>query len=173
MTSEDPSSSNNMPPDELNTLGILKRREIEARILFPFINALCQEFDRQRILHILRQTIIHIAHQQGRELASTMGGNTLHHFTAALPLWQKDNAIELQIKEQSEKKLAFNITRCRYAEMYQSLGIPELGKLLSCSRDHALIQGFNPHIALKRTQTIMEGSSYCDFVYQLQAPHET
>lgn len=173
MTSEGPFSSDNMPPDKLNALGILKRREIEARILSPFINALCQEFDRPRILYILQQTITRIAHQQGRELASTMGENTLRHFAAALPLWQKDNAIELQIKEQSEKKLVFNITRCRYAEMYQSLGIPELGKLISCSRDHALIEGFNPQIALRRTQTIMEGAPHCDFVYQLQAPHET
>ncbi|MBW2409434.1 MAG: L-2-amino-thiazoline-4-carboxylic acid hydrolase [Deltaproteobacteria bacterium] len=41
----------------------------------------------------------------------------------------------------------------------------ELGTILSCSRDFALIKGFNPKINLKRTQTIMEGASYCDFSY--------
>ncbi len=28
-----------------------------------------------------------------------------------------------------------------------------------------LIQGFNPKIILKRTQTIMQGAAYCDFRY--------
>jgi hypothetical protein len=47
--------------------------------------------------------------------------------------------------------------------MYRALGIPELGALLSCNRDFALIKGFNKDAELKRTQTIMEGAPYCDF----------
>ena len=54
-------------------------------------------------------------------------------------------------------------TRCRYAEMYRSLGIAEVGALLSCNRDFSLVEGFNPDIALTRTQTIMQGASHCDF----------
>jgi hypothetical protein len=49
--------------------------------------------------------------------------------------------------------------------MYRALGIPELGGLLSCNRDQALIQGFNPNVQLERTQTIMEGAPFCDFRY--------
>ncbi len=30
-------------------------------------------------------------------------------------------------------------------------------------RDEALIEGFNPEIKLHRTQTIMEGATFCDF----------
>ena len=59
--------------------------------------------------------------------------------------------------------LSFNVTRCRYAEMYRSLGIAEVGALLSCNRDFSLVEGFNPDIALTRTQTIMQGASHCDF----------
>jgi hypothetical protein len=47
--------------------------------------------------------------------------------------------------------------------MYASLGLQELGGLLSCNRDYALIEGFNPSIKLTRTQTIMEGAPHCDF----------
>jgi hypothetical protein len=49
--------------------------------------------------------------------------------------------------------------------MYRALGVPELGALLSCNRDFALIQGFNPDVELRRTQTIMEGAPHCDFRY--------
>jgi hypothetical protein len=58
------------------------------------------------------------------------------------------------------------VTKCRYAKFYQSLGIPELGAVLSCNRDYALIEGFNADIALTRTQTIMQGASHCDFRYR-------
>ena len=49
--------------------------------------------------------------------------------------------------------------------MYRALGIPELGAVLSCNRDAALIEGFNPAIRLTRTQTIMQGAPCCDFRY--------
>jgi hypothetical protein len=52
--------------------------------------------------------------------------------------------------------------------MYRLLGIPELGALLSCNRDWALIQGFNPDVHLERTQTIMQGASFCDFRYTMR-----
>ena len=43
----------------------------------------------------------------------------------------------------------------------------DLGHLLSCGRDYALVQGFNPDITFKRTQTIMEGADFCDFRFSL------
>ena len=50
--------------------------------------------------------------------------------------------------------------------MYTRLGLAELGGLLSCARDAAMIDGFNPEIAFTRTQTIMEGATHCDFRYR-------
>jgi len=55
------------------------------------------------------------------------------------------------------------VTRCGYAELYQNMGILELGYCLSCSRDEPFTQGFNPQIRLFRNQTIMQGASFCDF----------
>ena len=50
--------------------------------------------------------------------------------------------------------------------MYRALGIPELGAVLSCNRDAALIEGFHPEVQFSRTQTIMGGASHCDFRYR-------
>ena len=68
---------------------------------------------------------------------------------------------------EGEIVFAFNVTRCRYAEMYRDLGIPQLGPILSCARDFAMIEGFNPGIRLTRTQTIMEGAALGDFRYRI------
>ena len=150
-------------PDRMNELGVLARREIEARILAPFIEALAEEFDRTRILEILRKTIVRVAQIQGQQLASQMGGDSLDHLAQSLENWKKGDALQIEVLEQNEVRFSFNVTRCRYAEMYRDLGIPELGALLSCNRDFALIQGFNQQIDLERTQTIMEGAPFCDF----------
>jgi hypothetical protein len=150
-------------PDRLNELGVLNRREIEARILAPLLDALSEAFDRELVLEVTRQTIASIAREQGAALAEQMGGRTLSHFADSMDAWKKDDAMRMQVLEQSAERFSFNVTRCRYAEMYTALGIPELGALLSCNRDFRLVEGFNPEIELKRTQTIMEGAPHCDF----------
>ncbi len=42
------------PPDTLNEVGVLKRREIEARILIPVLEALGQEFARHWVTVMVR-----------------------------------------------------------------------------------------------------------------------
>lgn len=153
-------------PDRLNEIGVLKRREIEARIIAPLLEAFGREFGRERVLEIARDVIIQIACEQGAQLAQNAGGDTLRHFSESTAAWKKDDAIEIEVLELSEDRYSFNVTRCRYAEMYKSLGIPELGALLSCNRDFSLIEGFNPDVTLTRTQTIMQGAACCDFRFE-------
>ena len=158
-----------LPEDNLNAqIGVLTRREVEVRILAPVIAAMADGFGRKEVLSVMRKTIIHIAREQGRELSTRMGGNSLKHFAASMEFWTKDDALQMDILEHNDTVFNFNVTRCRYAELYDNLGIRELGSALSCARDFALIEGFNPEVSLKRTQTIMEGAPYCDFRYCLK-----
>ena len=78
-----------------------------------------------------------------------------------------DDALEIEVLAQDAEQFSFNVKRCRYAEMYRALGIPELGAVLSCNRDYSLIEGFNEEVELTRTQTLMEGADYCDFRYRI------
>jgi len=94
-----------------------------------------------------------------------MGGNSLDHFAAALPDWTKEDALKTEVEAQSENELRFIVTRCRYAEMYDALGLGELGAILSCERDGALMKGFNSDVDLDRPQTILGGASHCIFHY--------
>ena len=158
-------STNQSRTDRLNEIGVLKRREIEARIIAPLLDALGKEFGRERVLEVARGVIVDVARQQGARLAGSVGGDSLAHFAEGMAAWQKDDAIQIEVLELSEERYSFNVTRCRYAEMYRALGIPELGALLSCNRDFSLIEGFNPDVELTRTQTIMQGADCCDFRY--------
>jgi predicted ArsR family transcriptional regulator len=157
------------PGDDLNAkIGVLTRREVEARILKPVIEALAAEFGRERVFEIVREVIVDVARQQGAELAETIGENSLETFAESLRYWTRDNALELDVIEKGSRVLSFNVMRCRYAELYRALGMSDVGATLSCNRDYALIEGFNGQVALTRTQTIMEGAAYCDFRYRLR-----
>jgi predicted hydrocarbon binding protein len=153
-------------PDTLNDIGVLKRREIEARIVAPLLEALGKEFGRERVVEIARQVIIDVARQQGQQMCSSLGSDSLPTFAQSTAAWKKDDALEIEVLESNEQRYAFNVTRCRYAEMYRALGVPELGAVFSCNRDASLIEGFNPNVNFTRTQTLMQGAPFCDFRYE-------
>ncbi len=165
MTNETDAIPPTLPPDTLNEIGVLKRREIEARIIGPFVEALATEFEREKVLSILGETIINLARQQGAERAAAMGDDSLLAFAQSAGDWRKGNALEIEVLEQNDERYSFNVTRCRYAEMYRSLGLAELGAVLSCNRDYSLVEGFNPELVLVRDQTIMKGAPCCTFRY--------
>ncbi len=156
------------PPDTLNDIGVLKRREIEARILAPLVDALAAEFGRGRVLEIVKKVITQIARDQGRALAERTQGNTPAHLAKSQANWLKGDALTIDVLRVDDTGYDYDVTRCRYAEMYQALGIPELGAVLSCGRDFALGDGFNPDLTLTRTQTTMEGAPRCDFRYRMK-----
>lgn len=156
------------PPDTLGErVGVLTRREIEARILKPFVAALAGRFDRSEIEGILAEVVREAAREGGAAMRTQPGD--LKGFAAAWEPWFRGGALEINELERTPERWSFNVTRCRYAELYRSLELSELGATLSCNRDAALIEGFDPDVSFKRTQTLMAGAAYCDFRYR-QAP---
>ncbi len=142
---------------------MLLRREIEAGIAGPIIRGFIEEMGREKALAVVRKTIDALALESGRALAGSLGGNSLADFAKGMEMWQAGGAYDLEELELTPEVYAYNITRCRYAEMYRLLGLADLGAALSCQRDFKLVEGFNPGLRLERTQTIMEGGAFCDF----------
>jgi len=145
------------------TISLLQRREIEARVVGPIFRAFAAEIGEERARAILAGVVRELATQAGRDAATVIGDSSIAGLNVAVDGWQQGGALSLDVLEHSDSDLDFNVTRCQYAEMYQRLGMADLGPILSCSRDGAMIEGFNPGITLERTQTLMEGASHCDF----------
>jgi hypothetical protein len=148
---------------DLSKIGILTRREIEARIAGPLIQAFMKETGEEKGLKIVEEVIVSLARESGEMLRAFVGGGGLEDFAKGMDLWSQDDAVAFDIVEMTPEKISMNVTRCRYAEMYKELGMADLGFTLSCARDFAMVEGFNPEIRLERTQTIMEGADHCDF----------
>jgi len=143
----------------------LERRRIEANVLVPMIEAMQRELGKERANEIARKAIVELARRDGERWAAQFGSD-LEALGRVSGVWSAGGGLEIEPVRRGGRVLEFNVTRCRYAEYFKELGLPELGALFHCARDFAMIEGFNPGIRLKRTQTIMEGASHCDFRFE-------
>jgi len=153
-----------------NKITHLKRRKIQAPIVSSLIKAFADKTGYDNAMEIVKQVVRKDAILSGRTLADKYGGNTLRELSKIVnEVWASDEALKIEIIKEDEDELCFNVNSCKYADMYEKLGIRELGCLLSCSRDFWFMDGFNPEIELIRTKTIMDGSECCDFRYVRKA----
>ncbi len=153
-------------------ISILARRRVEAEFVRELLRHLTHEVGEERALAVIRATTAELARRFGAEVAAASGAARpgLAEFRrVVLPMWEEGGALEVEYLEQGPDRLAFNVTRCRYAEMYRELGVPHLGEAMSCGRDGEMCRGFNPDIHFTRTQTIMRGATHCDFRYAAPA----
>ena len=149
-------------------IGILARRKIEAQIIKPIYEVMVREFGKEKAQAIIAEAVANDAIAQGQHFAKQEpNGTSVESFSALQYLWKQDNALETEIVQDNHEHYDYNVKRCRYAEMYQEMGLGEIGFLLSCNRDSKFIEGYAPNIKLTRPHTIMNGDGYCDFRYQL------
>ncbi|ARC87492.1 L-2-amino-thiazoline-4-carboxylic acid hydrolase [Rhodovulum sp. MB263] len=153
----------------MKDLPILERRRIEAMILKHVFDVISERAGRAEAEAVIGETCSRSAIEQGKALAADLDHPpTLEDFAAIMPNWTKEDALSIEPIETSAEKMDFNVTRCRYAEMYREMGLGEIGHLLSCNRDGDFCIGYNPEIEMTRTQTIMKGASHCDFRYRMK-----
>jgi hypothetical protein len=145
---------------------MLEKRRIEAAMLKHVYDTLKASHGIEVAQRTIAEAVRKSAMAQAAEMAAKVGGKTsLQTFIERQELWTRGGALERDIVEQCGTRYRFNVTRCKYAEMYRDMGLGEIGHLLSCQRDGTFCEGYDPRIKLKRTQTIMQGASHCDFDY--------
>ena len=149
----------------------LERRKIEAGVLVPMLQAFQQAIGAERANEIAREVIVELARKEGAQWAKQNGAG-LEGVDRTSAVWSGGGSLTIEPVAKTAERLEFNVTRCQYAEYFQSLGLPELGALIHCSRDFAMVEGFSPALELKRTQTIMQGASHCDFRFSRRQPKD-
>lgn len=147
-------------------LPILEQRRIEAEVIKPIYEEMVAALGKDKAQDILGMAIKKAAIAQGRSFAAEAeGGTDLDSFADIQKHWTASGALEIEPVDRSPQTLDFNVTRCRYSEMYKAMGLGEIGHLLSCNRDGTFCEGYDPRIKLERTQTLMQGAGHCDFRY--------
>ena len=135
----------------------------------PIYEEMVAQLGKVQAQDILDSAIRKAAIAQGQSFAAEAeGGTDLDSFADIQKHWTASGALEIEPVDRTPQTLDFNVTRCRYSEMYKAMGLGEIGHLLSCNRDGTFCEGYDQRIKLERTQTLMGGASHCDFRYTFE-----
>jgi predicted ArsR family transcriptional regulator len=149
------------------SVSVIEQAKIQAQVLVPLVKALQAELGEARANALVRKALGETYRRVAEQWARTKKDKNLGQMMAsAFATYAAGDALDYRLREQSEDAFAIDVTRCRYAEFYKELGEPDLGFLLVCSADFAVAEGVGSDVTLTRTQTIMQGSSHCDFRYR-------
>jgi len=156
--------------NQTDKISHVKKREIQAPVVTAIVNEFINEVGEEKALKVLAGAIEKDAIKSGRELAEHYRGNSMKELANLIrDVWCEDGAMEIEILRETDKEFHFNVTKCKYAEVYRGIDEMKLGKCLSCNRDFPFNRGFNPEITLERSHTIMEGDEICDFRYSVSS----
>ena len=154
-------------------ISIIEKRKAQAEVIKPIFEEMVSTLGKTKAKKILKNAIIKNAIDEGRVLReksnkTSSKNNVIDQFIEVFENWKTGGALEINEIKKDNEIYHFDVTRCKYAEMYSKLGIKELGGILSCNRDSNFSKGFDKNLILERNQTIMEGSSCCTFRYKLE-----
>ena len=152
-----------------DAIPMIERRRIEAELLKEVYETLVSRFGVDEARRVIAESVRRSSITQAKNFAEQAdGGTSLDSFIAIQSNWTAENALEITVIHRDSIHYDFNVTRCRYAEMYKEMGLADIGGLLSCNRDGSFCDGYDPRLKLLRTQTIMNGAEYCDFRYRYE-----
>ncbi|WP_022867632.1 L-2-amino-thiazoline-4-carboxylic acid hydrolase [Schaalia vaccimaxillae] len=157
-------------PNAIGDLPILLKREIEARALAPVYEIIKREFGQEKARSILSEAVHEHSVAEGRAFAAQAeGGVSMRTFIDIQDLWSKGGALDHDVLAASDHAYDYQVHNCAYADMYERLGLKEIGTILSCQRDYEFILGYDKDIVLERSPSIMMGNDHCLFRYRLRS----
>ena len=135
---------------------------IQARALIPVIKAVEAELGKEKTHRIVGNAI---AESYAEFLSGRLKERNKHPGETDEGF---DRPAVSDVVEHTDSTYSTNVTKCGYAEYFQKKGEPEIGYLLTCGVDFAVNDALRPNWELRRTQTLMEGASHCNFRYTLK-----
>jgi predicted TIM-barrel enzyme len=156
------------------TMAMLEQRRVEAGILKHVYETLKASHGQAVAAQTIGAAVRAASIEQGQQVAGAAGGKTsMQTFVDSMEPWLRGGALTIDVKAQTSERYRFDVKACKYAEMYRAMGLGEIGHLLSCQRDGTFCEGYDSKLRLKRTQTIMQGASHCDFDYTYDTEGKT
>jgi hypothetical protein len=132
-----------------------------ALIHYAFTKTLVDELGEKKGKALAKKAI----ELYGREVGKRVKNQTLarglpltrDNFQDDLPDlgWAEREKVEVEGEKRSR------VYTCHLAEVWQELGVPELGRLY-CFVDQAKYQAFNPKLQCVHVKNVLDGDAYCE-----------
>jgi len=145
---------------------LLLRLQAQAEVILPILKKLREELGAEQANKIVASSLRASTKEGMRRYVSEFSGVGQVKWDAINEDMAQYIGEDINIDLIEEDYSEFNITKCKYAEYFKSIGEPELGAILSCECDNHIANEFGNQIEFKRSGTIMSGSGFCDFRYK-------
>ena len=149
----------------------LERRRIQAEMIKPIYDELVAMIGRREARDLLARAVRRSVLAEARKAAEAQPapGRSMANFARNFERTYKEQGpaagLDVEVRRSDAMHLDFDVTRCRFVEMYDELGLGEVADVLSCNRDGQFATAFDANITLERAQTIAEGAPTCTFRY--------
>ena len=150
---------------------LLEQVKIQAQVLVPVLRAFREALGTEQANQIAWKALAEWRRQVTREMHTGFTGGPAERWAAGVQagIPRIGDAIDMQMLTLTPEKVELDVTGCRFAEFFRALGEPELGFALLCSMDDTAAEEIGQgEVAFRRTSTIMQGGSRCDFRYALK-----
>lgn len=146
-----------MDPSELTNL---ERMRIQMEYAVPLVR------DLQRLLgeDVVTEALASRVELMAEEQAQPGSKADFSRMEAGMELYARGGALDYDVIASESDRFDVNITRCDYMRMMEDLGARDIGHLLVCNLDYPMAA--RTGMDLTRTQTQMQGASFCDFRYR-------
>ncbi len=146
---------------------LIEQVRIQAQMLVPIVKTLRAELGAETANALILKALGGIWREFGENWAKEVNASSNREkLETAWVTFAGGEALEYDAASADDGTHEVNVTGCRYAQLFEELGEPDLGFLLICSQDYPLFEGFTPDLELTRTQTIMQGATHCDFRFR-------
>jgi hypothetical protein len=148
-----------------------EKRRLQAQVIAPIYDEMVKRLGEELAKDILSTAIQDSAIREARTFAEQEpGGETsmasfLALYKKLYKNWGPDCGLDVEVLREDEDHYDFDVTRCGYADLYESMGLGHLTPMLGCNRDGTFCTGYDPNIKLDRAQTIAQGAPTCTFRY--------
>ena len=120
-------------------ISLLDKTKIQAQVLVPVMRALRDELGREKADALVRGALREWSKQLFANVGSGIEGSPWRKFAkmsnALADVTLREVTVDMHRNDKEAQE--FDITSCRFAEFFRSLGEPELGALLVCQTDVA------------------------------------
>lgn len=155
------------PPAAGRASALIEQRRIEFGVLGPVYRELAAEAGKEFAMRVFLRAVSRLAHHAGLTWGTSHPERNLEGIRL---LWEKlaeGGALNATVSHNSTG-LEIKVRKCAYADMYREAGAEDLGRILSCSRDEAFIEGFSENIRFTRTQCLLEKDDCCHMMYEVK-----
>jgi hypothetical protein len=134
--------------------------------VIPLLKDLAARLGKEKFLQLLDASMTERAERgmvskqiPRRDLATFIG-----NMRTMPPMYKA--ALDVEVVEDKPGLFVYRTKRCLWAKTFREVNAADIGYVMICKPDFAVLRGFNPKLKLTRPGTLMQGHAECEFRYE-------